>query len=151
LQKKRDTKKFLSDKRGVMGLPLRLTVCLIIGSAALFFILTFILNPCIFPGKIIVNVDPMVNIIPGGKNKETFSIEIKVMDNDGKPIYNADVILKGLGDARNNKTNYNGVAKIDITPTLHSDVYEGYLDLIVKSPRKQTFSQGKMIKIVRGR
>lgn len=145
-----DIKKILSNKRGVMGLPLRLTVCLIIGSAALFFILTFILNPCIFPGKIIVNVDPMVNTIPVGKNKETFSIEIKVMDNDGSPIYNANVILKGLGDAKNIKTNYNGVATIDITPTLPSEVYEGYLDLIVKSQCKKTFSQSKMIKIVRG-
>jgi hypothetical protein len=150
MNKNKNSKKILSNKEAVMGLPLRLTVCLVIGSASLLFILSFILNPCIFPEKIIVDVDPMINVIPSGQNKETFLIEIKVSNNKGYPIAGASVIIKGLGDISDNKTNHKGLTKISITPKLSVDVYEGYLDLTIKAPCKETFSESKMIKIVRG-
>ncbi len=139
----------LSNRKAVMGMPIRLTVCLIIGSAALLFILSFILNPCIFPGKMTVNVSPMVNKITGDDNYETFDITIEVFDEDGYPIENANIIIKGLGAAVAGNTNNNGIKDLSITPFLETGVYEGYLDLIVKAPCKETFSQTKMIKIIR--
>ena len=141
---------FLSNNKAVMGMPLRLTVCLVIGSAALLFILSFILNPCIFPGKMIVSVDPMVNTISGGGDSQEFTISIKVTDNNGYPVEGANIVIKGLGTAASGKTDSDGIKDLKITPHLGSGIYEGYLDLIVKSSCKETFSQTKMIKIIRG-
>ena len=71
---------FASDKNAVIGLPMRLTVSLIIGALALLFILSYILDPCLFPGKMVVTVNPMVNIIPIGSDQAVFSINVHVSD-----------------------------------------------------------------------
>jgi len=140
---------FIRDKRAVIGMPLRLTVCLIIGSFALMLILIYILNPCIIPGKLVVRIEPIINIIPSGSNQETFRINVTVEDKEGYSITDADVLIKGLGDAESNLTDKNGITTIEITPHLKSGVNEGYLDITVKAPCKETFSQNKMIKVVR--
>ena len=67
----------------------------------------------------------------------------------GFKINNANVIIKGLGDAASNNTNNQGLSTISITPHLDPGQNEGYLDIIVKAQCKETFSQNKMIKVVR--
>lgn len=143
-------KKIIKDKNGVIGLPLRLTVCIVIGTIALLFILSYIYNPCLFSEKMIVSIDPMINTISSGKNEESFIINVQVKDRKGYPIKNANVIIKGLGDASNDLTENNGETRITISPFLNPAINEGYLDIIVKAACKDTFSQEKMIKIVRG-
>ena len=139
----------LNNNRAVLGLPLRLTVCLIIGSAALMFILLYIYNPCLIPEKMVVDVDPLVNIIPKGKNKESFTIFVHVSDKNGFNIQDANIIIKGLGDAEINKTNEKGISKLELTPYLAPGINEGYLDIEIQSSCKESFSQNKLIKIVR--
>lgn len=149
MPKIRKSKSLISNRKAVMGMPLRLTVCLVIGSAALIFILSFILNPCIFPGKMTVNVSPMVNSITGGSDHKTFTITVEVSDSSGYKIKDATIIIKGLGAAASGTTDSNGICDVSITPYLSTSVYEGYLDLTVKASCMETFSQNKMIKIIR--
>ena len=149
--KKRYIKKMnlLKNNNAVIGLPVRLTVSLIIGAAALSLILFYILNPCIFPKKMVVSVDPMVNIIPKGKNQETFSIKVIVKDDEGYPVKGASILIKGLGDIASNNTNKDGLSYIEISPELDNGVHEGYLDITIKAQCLETFSQSKYIKVVR--
>jgi len=139
-----------TNNYAVIGLPLRLTVSLIIGLAALSFMLLFILNPCLFPGKMIVSIEPIVNIIPSGFDEYEFSIDIKIADRDGYSIKDASVLIKGLGDAVSNTTNSNGKVVLKIKPRLENGVNEGYLDIVVKAGCMEKFSEEKMIKIIRG-
>ena len=145
------TKKNLSSNNfAVIGLPLRLTVSLIIGITALSIILSFILNPCLFPGKMIVNIEPMVNIIPSGSDEHEFSITITITDQDGYSVKDASVLIKGLGDAASDNTDSNGEVTIKIKPRLEEGVHEGYLDILVKAGCMEEFQEENMIKIIRG-
>ena len=140
---------FIKNKKAVLGLPMRLTVSLIIGVIALAAIISYISNPCIFPDKIIVTVNPMVNHISNGSNQANFNIDIYVKDSDGYSIKNALVIVKGLNGINSSYTDLNGKTVVNINVTLHESAYEGYLDVIVKVPCYETFSQNDMIKIIR--
>lgn len=143
-------KKFATNNYAVIGLPMRLTVSLLIGAAALSVILFYILNPCLFPDKLIVSIEPVINIIPDGFDEYDFLIKINVKDNQGYPVEQANIIIKGLGDARSKTTNSNGEAILEIRPSLDEGRHEGYLDLIVKASCFEIFSENNMIKIVRG-
>lgn len=142
-------KKLIRNNYAVIGLPLRLTVSIVIGTIALSFILFYILNPCIFPGKMIVSVDPLINKLPSGFDEYNFEISVQVKDREGHPVKNANVLVKGLGDICSNTTNNKGIAIIEIKPSLQKGVTEGYLDIVVKAQCLETFSQNKMIKVVR--
>lgn len=143
-------RKLIANNYAVLDLPLRLTVSLAIGVAALSFILLCILNPCLFPSKMIVNIEPMVNIVPSGFDEYEFSINVEVRDREGHAIKNANILIKGLGDAVSDITDSDGKAIIKIKPKLEQGVNEGYLDLVVKAGCMEKFSEENMIKIIRG-
>ena len=140
---------FIKNKKAVIGLPMRLTVSLIIGVVALAAILSFITNPCIFPDKMIVTINPMVNYISSGNNHAMFNLTIFVNESNGHPIKDALVLIKGLGGIATGYTDVNGKTVVNIDVALHEGVNEGYLDINVKAPCYETFIQGDMIKIVR--
>jgi len=140
---------FIKNKKAVLGLPMRLTVSLIIGVIALATILAYILNPCLFPSKMTISVHPMVNVVPAGQESNTFDIDIYVNETDGHSIKGAIVVIKGLGGLVSNSTNGKGKTTIQITVELETGSNEGYLDVSVKSPCHEVFSQQDMIKIVR--
>ncbi len=143
-------KLFTGDKHAVIGLPMRLTVSLIIGALVLSFILGYILNPCLFPSKMVVTVNPMVNVIPSGSDQKVFSITVHVAEVNGAPIGNANIIISGLGGTGSNSTNPHGETVVELTAKLEKGVNEGYLDIFVEAPCHETFSQNNMIKVVRG-
>lgn len=144
-----DSNSFIKNKKAVLGLPMRLTVSIVIGTVALAAIIFYILNPCLFPNKMVVTINPMINIIPSGQDLDTFDIDVYVNETDGHPIKDANVIVKGLGGVGSNSTNKYGKTTIHITIELERGVNEGYLDISVKMPCHETFSQQDMIKIVR--
>ena len=139
---------FIKNEKAVLGLPMRLTVSLIIGTVALVAILSYVMNPCLFPDRMIVSVNPMVNIV-SGNNSTDINITIYVNETNGYPIKNANVIIKGLTGIGANHTDENGKTIIQITVKLENGVNEGYLDVSVKSAGHETFSQQDMIKILR--
>jgi len=138
---------FIKNEKAVLGLPVRLTVSLIVGTVALVAILSYVMNPCLFPDRMIVSVNPMVNIV-SGNNSTDVNITIYVNEIDGYPIKNANVIIKGLTGVGANHTDENGKTIIQITVKLESGVNEGYLDVSVKAACHETFSQQDMIKIL---
>ena len=139
---------FIKNEKAVLGLPMRLTVSLIIGTVALVAILSYVMNPCLFPDRMIVSVNPMVNIV-SGNNSTGINITIYVNETNGYPIKNANVIIKGLTGIGANHTDENGKTIIQITVKLENGVSEGYLDVSVKAACHETFSQQDMIKILR--
>ncbi len=139
---------FIKNEKAVLGLPMRLTVSLIIGTVALVAILSYVMNPCLFPDRMIVSVNPMVNIV-SGNNSTDINITIYVNETNGYPIKNANVIIKGLTGIGANHTDENGKTIIQITVKLENGVNEGYLDVSVKAACHETFSQQDMIKILR--
>lgn len=139
---------FIKNEKAVLGLPMRLTVSLIIGTVALVAILSYVMNPCLFPDRMIVSVNPMVHIVSGNNSTDT-NITIYVNETNGYPIKNANVIIKGLTGIGANHTDENGKTIIQITVKLESGVNEGYLDVSVKASCHETFSQQDMIKILR--
>ncbi|MCX6664528.1 MAG: Ig-like domain-containing protein [Euryarchaeota archaeon] len=142
--------RFKQDKHGVVGLPMRLTISIIIGTVALFTIISFIMSPCLFPSKMIITIYPLTNTIPGD---DPFPlnppITVYVNTSEGHPIKGATVLIKGLSGAGSGSTDENGKCVIPITVTLASGLHEGYLDVSVKAPCHESFSQDDMIKIVR--
>lgn len=139
---------FIKNEKAVLGLPMRLTVSLIIGTVALVAILSYVMNPCLFPDRMIVSVNPMVNIVSGNNSTE-INITIYVNETNGYPIKNANVIIKGLTGIGANHTDENGKTIIQITVKLENGVNEGYLDVSVKAACHETFSQQDIIKILR--
>ena len=145
----KNKRKFFKNNKAVLGLPMRLTVTIIIGTAAMITILAFILNPCIFPDKMTVSIHPMVNKIPVGEDSGDFLIYVNVTDSEGDPISGANVMIIGLGGAGSNSTNKNGRTSVDITAWLQTGQNEGYLNIKVTRGCFETFSENNMIKVVR--
>lgn len=144
---RRKTIAFVKSKKAVLGLPMRLMVSIIIGTVALAAIISFVSNPCLFPAKMIVSIEPMVSTINSSHNYT--EIDITVCGTDGAQIREALVIIKGPGSVESSYTNEYGKASINITSKLESGANEGYLDVIVKAACHETFTHEDMIKIVR--
>jgi len=142
--------KIVIDDNAIVGLPMRLTVSLIIGSLALIAILSFILNPCLFPGGMIVSVDPMVMTVSGDEPENvTFMVHVTTMD--GHPLSGASVLIKGLGGAQAGFTDANGTVLLQLRIVLVAGTQEGYLDVSAKAGCRDPFDHHDMIKIVKSR
>lgn len=140
--------KFFSNKHAVIGLPMHLTVSIIIGAIALSCILLLILSPCLFPQKIIVNADPVIRKISSSSQNIQLSFEVK--DKEGHPIKDANIRVIGLGGAAEGTTDKNGETDMWITVTLDSGRTEGYLSVDVKAGGcYDDFKSDNMIKIYR--
>jgi hypothetical protein len=140
---------FLKDEYAVLGLPMRLTVSLIIGAIALLAILSFIMNPCVFPHKMHVSITPLVTTVQGSE-PENVSFMVVVCDTDGVPLRGASVIITGLGGAGSGFSNEDGRTSVHLQVWLEDGLYEGYLAISVKASCHVAFEQQEMIKVVKG-
>jgi hypothetical protein len=139
---------FIDNEHAVLGLPLRLTISLIIGSIVLLSILSTLLNPCVFPQRMIVTVTPMITTLPSNDPKDvTFTVFMK--DTKGHAISGASVIIKGLAGAGCGFSDENGKATIQMQIQIQDGFYEGYLDISIKAACYEPFEQQDMIKIVK--
>jgi len=139
---------FIVNEHAVLGLPMRLTVSLVIGTVALIAILSYIMNPCLFPERMIVSLTPIVTMLPGSE-PENVTFTVYVNETDGHPLSGASVIIKGLGGAGSGFSDDAGKVRIQIQVQLESGVYEGYLDISVKAACHESFEHQDMIKIVK--
>ena len=139
---------FIRDDRAVLGLPMRLTVTLIIGTIALIAILSFMLNPCLFPERMIVSVTPYVTILSeDGPANVTYIVYVN--ETDGHSLSGASIIIKGLGGAGTGFSDETGKASILLQVQLENGLHEGYLDICVKAACHETFEHQDVIKVVR--
>jgi hypothetical protein len=139
---------FIVNEHAVLGLPMRLTVSLVIGTVALIAILSYITNPCLFPERMIVSLTPIVTTLPGIE-PENVTFTVYVNETDGHPLSGASVIIKGLGGAGSGFSDDNGKVLIQIQVQLESGVYEGYLDISVKAVCHEPFEHQDLIKVVK--
>jgi hypothetical protein len=147
--KNRKKRKYLvGDTGAALGLPMRLTVSVVIGTIALIAILSFILNPCLFPKGMIVSVTPYVTVLPGSE-PENVSFAVHVNDTDGHPLSGASVIIKGLGGAGAGFSDKNGQVQIQMQVQLESGLHEGYLDILVQAACYKPFDHRDIIKVVK--
>ncbi len=136
---------FLSDARGVLGLPLRMVVALIIGGAALGTVTYYTAMHCWTPGHLKVAYEP--DVVEEGPT----SITVTVNDADGTPVQDASVAVTGLGAGGGNTTNAEGTAVIRVTSQLPDGRREGYLDIMVTATGcYKQYSQDDAIKVVKG-
>jgi hypothetical protein len=140
---------FLKNEAAVIGLPMRLTVSLIIGAIALIAILTMIINPCLFPHRLLVTLSPQVTIVHDG-DPENVSFIVFVNDSDGFPLEGATVIIKGLGGAGSGVSGRDGKADVNLQVRLENSTYEGYLDISVRAPCHVPFEYEAIAKVVKG-
>lgn len=134
-----------SGDRGVLGLPMRMVVALIIGGAALGAVTYFMMTHCWTPEQLNVSWEP------GVADAGLTTITVTVSDADGDPIKDASVVITGLGGAGSNKTNGTGEAEITINTQIPDHRNQGYLDITAKaSGCYKDYSQDKAIKVVEG-
>ena len=126
---------------------MRLTVSLVIGTVALLAILTYIMNPCLFPQRMIVLVTPMVTTI-SGDNLQNLTFIVNVSDITGHPLQGTSVLIYGLGGAGSGFSDTEGVAVIHLQVQLQGGMYEGYLGVTVSAPCHEPFEVKELIKIV---
>lgn len=138
---------FVRDDRAVLGLPMRLTVTLVIGTIALIAILSFMLNPCLFPERMLVSVTPNITTLSeDGPENVTYIVSVHGLD--GHPLQGASIIITGLGGAGSGFSDESGTASILLKVQLENGVHEGYLDISVKAACHETFEHQDVIKVV---
>ncbi len=141
-------RRFVSNEHAVLGLPMRLTVSLIIGTIVLISVLSFLFNPCLIPQRIVVTVTPMITILPG-ESPENISFIVQVNDTNSHPLQGASIIIKGLGGAGSGFTDKDGKAVIQLQVSLDEGLYEGYLDIAVKATCHIPYVHQEIVKIVK--
>lgn len=122
------------DERAIEGLPIRLVIALVVGVAALGVMMNMIgglgsLNTTE------LDTEPDPDIVPAGQ--ET-TVNVTVVDPDGDAIEGATVLARGdtasLSQLHRNETDADGVAVIDIQPTLGPNQDEGRIELDIRPP-----------------
>lgn len=141
-------RRFVGNEYAVLGLPMRLTVSLIIGTIVLVSVLSYLLNPCLFPQRMVVKVTPMITTL-SGETLENISFIVQVNDIKAHPIQDASIIIKGLGGAGSGFSDTDGKAIIQLQVSLEEGLYEGFLDIAVKAMCHIPYVHQGMIKIVK--
>lgn len=148
MRSRKKSKIFINNNEAVLGLPMRLTVSLVIGTMALVAVLSFIMNPCLFPQKMIISVTPMV-VMSSGNHSENLTFQVNISESSGYPLYGASVIIKGLGGAGFGYSDEHGTAHIHLQIEMKTGTHEGYLSIIVTAPCHEPIQYQELIKIVR--
>ncbi len=133
--------------KGVIELPLRLLITLIIGGIALATVLAYMFSPCLFKKNLQVCWDKYK--INAG---EKAAISVTVLNDKGNPIKGATVLIKGFGNATVDKTDKKGgvTLYIKISKDALGDRNEGYLELVVDAGNcYRKFKEEEAIKVIK--
>ena len=137
---------FLMGNDSVVDLPMYLVVTLIIGSVALASILSMIFLPSFTIETPLVFVEPLLTSI--NTSNGTIQYHVRVTTPTHQPLSNAHVIIKNQQSIATNSTNASGETIVTIQATIPPGLQETYFDVIVKSPRYQTFTNINMLKVI---
>lgn len=143
---KKQWNNFRKQTDGVIDLPMRIVVSLIIGMVCLAAILSFFIQPNFYNPEPLITVSPTVAIINETNSKQLFIIT--VLDEKSHNLPEALVIFHSDFFIQTNKTNSNGQTTLLINATTTQHLYEAYIDVTVKAQGFQTFYQQDMIKLI---
>ena len=132
-------RQFLSDRRAIEGLPVRLVIALVVGVASLSVMMGMLSG---IEGLAVTELDaqPEPEIVTPGEQ----SIDVTVIDPDGTPVADATVVIRG-GTARHDgvayaETGENGVATVEIDPELRANQPDGTLTIDIKPPAGSNYA-----------
>jgi len=110
---------FRRDEKA-MELPINIVVMLVVGMVALATLISIIPTPTKEMSVFVENAGLRGSTLAKGnsiivdsstaENPLAITVVVKATDNDGNPVRNANVILRGLGGAASNTTDANGIA-----------------------------------------
>jgi len=148
-----------------MELPINIVVMLVVGMVALAALITIIPTPTkemsVFVERTALGGGSMQQgnsiIVSAAVAENPFAVsaEIKVTDNDGNPVRDANVVLSGLGGAASSTTDINGVAVLT-TPVnarvqLDPNQNEGTMDLKIIADGFYDYEKKDAIMIIKTR
>jgi hypothetical protein len=125
--------RFSRDERAIEGLPVRLVIALVVGVASLSVMLTTI-DGLDTLGVSEVDVEPE----PAVLDRTNQTVEVQVVDADGRPVADATVIAKDgtatLSTVHTVTTGEDGTGTLDLNASLGPNQREGTVRLDVKPP-----------------
>jgi hypothetical protein len=155
---------FRNDEKA-MELPINIVVMLVVGMVALATLISIIPTPTkemsvfveetgLNGGNIQAGNSIIVNAIVA-ENPFAVSAVIKVTDNDGNPVRDANVVLKGLGGVASNTTDINGVTVLTTPGTalvrLDPNQNEGTMDLKILADGFYDYERKDAVMIIKTR
>ncbi|ALK05571.1 MAG: Ig-like domain-containing protein [Methanosarcina thermophila] len=155
---------FRRDEKA-MELPINIVVMLVVGMVALATLISIIPTPTKEMSVFVENAGLRGSTLAKGnsiivdsstaENPLAITVVVKATDNDGNPVRNANVILRGLGGAASNTTDANGIA-ILTTPDnarirLDPNQNEGTMDLKVVADGFYDYEKKDAIIIIKTR
>lgn len=141
------------DNAQVLGLPMYLIIVMIVAVAVIAAVIFMIPQ-----GTGMMNAQITENAViaedPGNASAFTLSetsVEVKVTTNDesASPIAGATVMLIGSGDAVSDTTNGDGIATLDVQPSLAENSDEAFMKLTVKAAGYQEYSDDQAVTVYR--
>lgn len=127
-------REFWQDERAIEGLPVRLVIALVVGVACLGVMMS-VIGGLDSVNTTELDTDPEPGIVKPGTST---SVDVTVVDQDGEQIEEATVIATGdtatLSAPQRAETGANGVATLDIDPSLRPNQDEGRIELEIRPP-----------------
>ena len=157
--------KFFKHDEKAMELPINIVVMLVVGMVALATLISIIPTPTKEMSVFVENAGLRGSTLAKGnsiivdsstaENSLAITVVVKATDNDGNPVRNANVILRGLGGAASNTTDANGItflttpdnARIRLDPNQN----EGTMDLKVVADGFYDYEKKDAILIIKTR
>lgn len=149
-------KKFLKDRRGIEGLPMKLIIIVVIAGAVLAALITMIPDG---PGTLnaeCVSVDGndgSLKAVSGSSGEisiSDFTVTVKVTDGEGDPVADADVTLMGANGAGGDKTGPDGTVTITVTGAkLQANEDKDYLSVEVSASDHKDYKDEEFVTIAR--
>jgi len=148
-----------------MELPINIVVMLVVGMVALATLISIIPTPTkemsvfvertALGGGSLQQGNSIIVTAAVAENPFAVSAEIKVTDNDGNPVRDANVVLSGLGGAASSTTDINGIAVLT-TPAnarvrLDPNQNDGTMDLKIIADGFYDYEKKDAIMIIKTR
>lgn len=146
---------FVHNNNGqVLGLPMYLIIVMIVAVAVIAAVIFMIPQGT---GMISAQITKNAVIAEsvGNASEYTFSssydvvVKVTSQAKTASPIAGATVTLLGSGDAVANTTNDNGLAILNVTPSLAQNCNEDYMKLVVKAAGYQEYSDEQAVTVYR--
>lgn len=150
----RNAKLRTNDTAQVLGLPMYLIVVMIVAVAVIAAVILMIPQ-----GTGMLNAQVTENVViaesPGNASAFTFlstynvTVKVTTHQESATPVSGATVTLVGSGDVSSNITDGNGIAHLQVTPSLAENSNENYMKLTVKAAGYQDYHDEQAVTIYR--
>ncbi|MCQ1535416.1 carboxypeptidase regulatory-like domain-containing protein [Methanosarcina sp. KYL-1] len=156
---------FFRNDEKAMELPINIVVMLVVGMVALATLIAIIPTPTKEMSVFVDGAALEGGSLQGGNSiivsadtaKDSFAVTVKVRvtDQDGNPVRDSNVILRGLGGAASNNTDINGITVLttpeDAKVRLDPNQNEGTMDLKILADGFYDYEKKDAIMIIKTR